>query len=135
MPRIAALGAGENLTRRRGQHLCRAVHDHADIVDIGVIDAIGDGLPGVAAIGTAPHPVNLDSGPNDMVIGWIHGELRHPWNADVRALRGHFDRQFPPAASTVPGAEKGRGSRARKDDLWVDRIYRDLPNLSVVHRR
>src|SRR5271170_967932 len=136
LPAFTLVGAGKDFARRAGQHRL-AVAGRADrhVMDVGIVEPAGDPSPGFAAIEAAPHAVDLDPRPDDMVVGGVDGQRRHPRDSDIRAILDHVDGQLPPLPPAIGRAEQGRGPCAGKDRVWVARIERDLPHIHLVHRR
>ncbi len=135
LPALAAVMALEDLVRRCGQDPRAAIDQDADVVDVGVVDAAGDRLPAIAAIGAAPDTVDLDPSPDHAMIGRIDAERGDPRHPHVRAVLGHLGRQPLPAAPAVLRAEQRRRPRSGKDDVGIRGIDRDLPDMQLVHWR
>src|SRR5439155_333311 len=134
-PVLAAVVAREDLARRRGQHGRPAIDDDPDVVDVGIVDAAGNAPPAIAAIGAVQHAVDLDPSPHIAVVGRIDGQRRDARDAHIRAFLGDRRRQFLPAAPAILRAEQRRRPGSGEDDVGIDRIDRDLPNVEPVHRR
>src|SRR6516165_4946248 len=133
-PTLACVGARENLARGAGQHGFGAIDADRRVVNVGVVDP-RDPRPGFTAVVAATHAVDFDAGPHHAVVRRVDRQRRHPWNANIWALFGHLGPQLVPMPSAVARAEKGCRPGARENDLGVDRIERDLPDMQRIHWR
>src|SRR5229473_2250425 len=135
-PALAAVVACEDLARRAGQDRGAAIDRDRNVVDVGIGDPLRrDPGPAVATIGAAPDAIDLDPGPDNAMVRGIDGQRRDPRHADVGAFVGDVGRQLLPMRAAIRRAEECRGPRTGEDDVGIDRIDRDPPNIEAVHRR
>src|SRR5216684_8218713 len=135
-PALAAVVACEDLARCTGQDRGAAIDRDRNVVDVGIGDPLRrDPGPAVATIGAAPEAIDLDPGPDNAMVRGIDGQRRDPRYADVGAFVGDVGRQLLPMRAAIGRAEECRGPRTGEDDVGIDRIDRDPPDIEAVHRR
>src|SRR5712692_1615826 len=135
LPALTRVGAGEDLTRGRGENHLGLAPTDCYAVDVRVAQPTGDGRPGLPAIQAPAHPIHLDARPDGPVVLRVHHERGHPGDDHRRALFGQFHGQLFPPLAAVLGAEHRRRFGPGKDGPRLGRINGQGPGVHGVHRR
>src|SRR5262249_47578572 len=131
LPVLAHVGADKDLAGRAREHtggLARRDH-HA--VDVGIGDAPGHALPGIASVQAAVHPVNLHSGPYGTGIVGVYYSGGHARRADG-ALCRQIQGQLLPVLPPILGPVYGRRARAGEDGLRIGGVYSQGPEIQAI---
>src|SRR6266850_4946730 len=91
LPTLPLVRAGGNPKGCGGVDRCRGTHPQRQPMNVALEGVRAEGwemTPGVAAIETLVHAIDLDARPNGAVVPWVDDHVGGPWDAH-RARYGH----------------------------------------------
>src|SRR5215831_1664132 len=87
-----------------------------------------NGLPGLAAVQAAAHPVHFRAGPYHPVVGGVYRHAQHPGEAHIGALVGKLGVELRPRPPAVTRAKDGAWARSGENGIGLHRIERHGPD-------